>query len=128
MVNIALKYSVQLSLHQKSKARCRHSITFCKFFYPQQGIHPTLVRVITLRWFRSASNLPHVFACTNFTPWYGEANLWFKETCLASTLAVAVVMVVVVVGMKPGLPTCKQHLLTIMLPWLILRHGRDMEF
>ena len=59
---------------------------------------------------------PYVFASPNFTPWYGEASQWFKETCSASPPAA--VMVVMAMGIEPRLPVYKPCLLTTTLPWL----------
>ena len=56
---------------------------------------------------------PYVFVSPNFTPWYGGASQWFKETCSASPPAA--VMVVMAVGIEPGLPIYKPCLLTTTL-------------
>ena len=58
---------------------------------PQQGTCTTLSKLSPwgdqIRWSLITVHYacpPYVCAGTNFTPWYGEASLWFKEACSAS--------------------------------------------
>ena len=60
------------------------------------------------------------FASPNFTPWYGGASQWYKETCSPSPSAA--VMVVMAVGIEPRPPTYKPCLLTTTLPWLTIKY------
>ena len=69
-------------------------VSMALYIFTSAGNLHNLEQVITLGW--SDQMVTHnstlclsslCFAGTNFTPWYGGASLWFKETCLASPLS-----------------------------------------